>query len=77
MSVYRKAAKLIVLDEEKYCCVAIGGQFKYYIPRWKKLRPFIELFKPTPRSNIWWKSCSIDNQMARSLALLLMHEITK
>ena len=77
-NVYLTAAKSIAEGDQDYCCVAIGRQFEDYYYRMKKLLPFICIFRPADDPVFWWEnSDEPKNQMARTIALLLMHEIEK
>lgn len=86
-SVYLKAAKKIASGEEWATCVAIGGQFEYYVERQAVLEKFVYYFQPEPKMDRWWGEPNVEKegkivpnveaQMARCLALLFMHEMTK
>lgn len=73
MTSYQKAAELIAEGGSLYCCFALsrsGGS----------LETFTKFMSPTgkenPRATAWWgKEYSGRDQLARTLALLLMHEM--
>lgn len=69
---YREAARMIAEDEEFLCCYALYEFDLRYIGKFRKY------FKPRNNLILWWgPSLYPKNQLARSLALLLMHEMQK
>lgn len=80
MSIYEDAAILIANGRTRHACSAILIS-RDYCPEHSSdsLMLFKEFFmqRGSLPASSWWGDPSKDNQMARSLALLLMHEMTK
>ena len=76
MKVYRKAAESIAEGVDRYACDAILWA-NAEIDSSEKQRLFSEFFNPLPGSisAFWWGPINPENQLARSLGLLLMQEI--
>jgi hypothetical protein len=73
MNTYLRAAKR--LETADYACIALGVKGGGY----KEKIKFTKLFKPENYNHYypWFGEINPENQMARSLALLFMHEIEK
>ncbi len=91
-NVYLEAAKLIHLKtgwkvpggKKMSCCEAIKKASNTYFTQEHELHAFSEMFKPFNKSakwDYWWNDPYNDfeknEQQARVLALLFMHEMTK
>ena len=81
MSIYRKAAKRIAEKENKFSCAAIiHASKKMNKEKYLQVRIFQDYFKPkdVDLNMAWWDvPTKTKNQLARSLALLLMAEIER
>lgn len=77
--VYLKAAKLITEREQRWACHAIVVAVNYLAIKHK--HKFSEYFydpeSPMHTEYIWFGVLNRENQLARTLALLLMHEMEK
>lgn len=74
---YLKAAKL--LDKNTFACPSINEAAKTSQEAYDLLKEFDYYFRPSelPYTSTWFGDHREEkNQLARSLALLLMHEIT-
>jgi len=78
MTVYYEAAKRVANGENDLACIAIGdivGDFRHiYVSRFERY------FKPEKNSSLFWwdrdyRNPQCKGRLARSLALLLMHEM--
>lgn len=83
-SVYRKAARRIVSKKNLFCCSAIADSTDIHTYSNRLEWDFIRYFKPYMNelffeSTFFWfgRESINENQLARSLALLLMAEIVK
>lgn len=83
MNTYYKAAKFIANGKEEFSCVAI---LRYSPSLFKPLQQYTKLFQPTYTEYVEFNSGGYgwfgtynnpENQLARSLALLFMHEMEK
>lgn len=79
--VYIKAAKLIANEGVRACCDAIiQASVEDYIPSYNAELTFMGVFQPdiTCYRSYWWGfAMTEESQLARSLALLFMAEMTQ
>jgi hypothetical protein len=79
MSIWLKAAEKIVKGETHYSCLAIDRAAGEYVDTHARHKKYQNLFMPKNQNFIskWWGKPTPEAQLARSLALCLMHEIYK
>ncbi len=79
-NIYREASERIVNDTERFCCDALRINGYNFVERWDALDAFDKMFCPENVGllSYWWGfEKTKESQLARSLALLFMAEMTQ